>query len=175
MLECIYSRWSETVQAWEYVFSQITTTNAPTTFLFELMEQNWYKINQKIKSGWFFCYLKTIWNHQNESMVLEMKIIKQRLEFEECLKQRLKFICELSKVIPTFINSGIRLVILLYLSVQFLILFLFLNQIHFQQYIYRNYLLVFITVVAFSIFTIHYKQFFDLIFVLIFSLNNWNK
>ena len=31
-----------------------------------------------------------------------MKIIKQELEFEECLKQRLEFICEFSKVIPTF-------------------------------------------------------------------------
>lgn len=50
-------------------------------------------------------------------MVLEMKIIKQRLEFEECLKQRLKFICELSKVTPTFINSSIRLVICFNFSV----------------------------------------------------------
>ena len=37
-----------------------------------------------------------------------MKIIKQKLEFEECLKQRLEFICEFYKVTPTFINSGIR-------------------------------------------------------------------
>ena len=37
-----------------------------------------------------------------------MKIIKQDLEFEECLKQRLEFICEFSKVTPTFINSSIR-------------------------------------------------------------------
>ena len=37
-----------------------------------------------------------------------MKIIKQDLEFEECLKQRLEFICELSKVTPTFINGSIR-------------------------------------------------------------------
>ena len=37
-----------------------------------------------------------------------MKIIKQELEFEECLKQRLEFICELSKVTPTFINGSIR-------------------------------------------------------------------
>ena len=41
-------------------------------------------------------------------MVFEVKIIKQKLEFEECLKQRLEFICEFSKVTPTFINSGIR-------------------------------------------------------------------
>ena len=37
-----------------------------------------------------------------------MKIIKQELEIEECLKQRLEFICEFSKVTPTFINSSIR-------------------------------------------------------------------
>ena len=41
-------------------------------------------------------------------MVRKMKIIKQELEFEECLKQRLEFICEFSKVIPTFINGSIR-------------------------------------------------------------------
>lgn len=41
-------------------------------------------------------------------MVFELKIIKQKLEFEECLKQRLEFICEFSKVTPTFINSSIR-------------------------------------------------------------------
>ena len=41
-------------------------------------------------------------------MVFEVKIIKQKLEFEECLKQRLEFICEFSKVTPTFINSSIR-------------------------------------------------------------------
>ena len=41
-------------------------------------------------------------------MVSEVKIIKQKLEFEECLKQRLEFICEFSKVNPTFINGSIR-------------------------------------------------------------------
>ena len=41
-------------------------------------------------------------------MVLKLKIIKQELQFEECLKQRLEFICEFSKVTPTFINSSIR-------------------------------------------------------------------
>ena len=41
-------------------------------------------------------------------MVFEVKIIKQKLEFEECLKQRLEFICEFSKVTPTFIKSSIR-------------------------------------------------------------------
>ena len=37
-----------------------------------------------------------------------MKIIKEELQFEESLKQKLKFICEFSKVTPTFINSSIR-------------------------------------------------------------------
>ena len=37
-----------------------------------------------------------------------MKISKKELQFEESLKQRLKFICEFSKVIPTFINGSIR-------------------------------------------------------------------
>ena len=37
-----------------------------------------------------------------------MKIIKQELQFEESLKQRLEFICEFSKVSPSFINGGIR-------------------------------------------------------------------
>ena len=41
-------------------------------------------------------------------MVLIMKIIKQELEIEECLKQRLEFICEFSKVTPTFVNGSIR-------------------------------------------------------------------
>ena len=35
-----------------------------------------------------------------------MKIIKQNLQFEESLKQRLEFICEFSKVTPTFINGS---------------------------------------------------------------------
>ena len=37
-----------------------------------------------------------------------MNIIKEELQFEESLKQRLEFICELSKVTPTFINGSIR-------------------------------------------------------------------
>ena len=37
-----------------------------------------------------------------------MKIIKQELQFEECLKQRLEFICEFAKVTPIFINGSIR-------------------------------------------------------------------
>ena len=41
-------------------------------------------------------------------MVYKLKIIKQELQFEECLKQRLEFICEFAKVTPTFINGNIR-------------------------------------------------------------------
>lgn len=41
-------------------------------------------------------------------MVLKLKIIKQELQFEECLKQRLEFICEFAKVTTTFINGSIR-------------------------------------------------------------------
>ena len=37
-----------------------------------------------------------------------MKIIKQKLEFEKCLKQRIEFICEFSKFTTTFINGSIR-------------------------------------------------------------------
>ena len=37
-----------------------------------------------------------------------MQIIKEKLQFEESLKQRLEFICEFSKVTPTFINGSIR-------------------------------------------------------------------
>ena len=37
-----------------------------------------------------------------------MKIIKEKLEFEECLKQRLEFICKFAKVKPVFINGSIR-------------------------------------------------------------------
>ena len=40
-------------------------------------------------------------------MVLKMKIIKQELQFDESLKQRLEFICEFSKVTPTFITGSI--------------------------------------------------------------------
>ena len=41
-------------------------------------------------------------------MVYVMKIIKQEIQFEESLKQRLEFICEFSKVNPTFIKGSIR-------------------------------------------------------------------
>ena len=37
-----------------------------------------------------------------------IKIITQELEIESNLKQQLEFICEFSKVTPTFINGSIR-------------------------------------------------------------------
>lgn len=37
-----------------------------------------------------------------------MQIIKEKIEFEKSLKQRLDFICEFSKVTPIFINGSIR-------------------------------------------------------------------
>ena len=37
-----------------------------------------------------------------------MNIIKQEVQFDESLKQRLEFICEFSKVTPTFITGSIR-------------------------------------------------------------------
>ena len=37
-----------------------------------------------------------------------MQIIKEELQFEENLKQRLEFICEFAKVNATFINGSIR-------------------------------------------------------------------
>ena len=52
----------------------------------------------------FFCCEKVI----QERMVFKMQIIKEELRFEESLKQRLEFICEFSKVTPTFINGSIR-------------------------------------------------------------------
>ena len=59
----------------------------------------------------FFCYKKIILKYK-ERMVFEMNVIKQELQFEEGLKQRLKFICNFSKAPPTFIigknNSYIR-------------------------------------------------------------------
>ena len=37
-----------------------------------------------------------------------MQIIKEELQFEESLKQRLEFICEFAKATPIFINGSIR-------------------------------------------------------------------
>ena len=41
-------------------------------------------------------------------MVFEMQILKEQLQFEESLKQRLEFICEFAKTTPIFINGSIR-------------------------------------------------------------------
>ena len=41
-------------------------------------------------------------------MVYKLKIIKQELQFAECLIQILEFICEFANVTPTFINGSIR-------------------------------------------------------------------
>ena len=63
------------------------------------------KINQK----WLiFFNAKKVIQSLKERMVLEMKIIKEELRFEENLKKRLEFICEFSKVTPTFVNGSIR-------------------------------------------------------------------
>ncbi len=37
-----------------------------------------------------------------------MKIINEELQFEKSIKQRIEFICEFSKVVPTFIKGSIR-------------------------------------------------------------------
>ena len=37
-----------------------------------------------------------------------MKIIKEDLQFEESLKQRLEYICEFARTTPIFINGSIR-------------------------------------------------------------------
>ncbi len=37
-----------------------------------------------------------------------INIIKQEIPFEKTLKQRLEFICQISKTKPTFINGSIR-------------------------------------------------------------------
>ena len=40
--------------------------------------------------------------------MFEMNVIKQELQFEEGLRQRLQFICNFSKAPPIFINGSIR-------------------------------------------------------------------
>ena len=54
----------------------------------------------------FFCAKKSSCKIRKDGVV--MKIIKEELQFEESLKQRLEFICEFAKVSPTFINGSIR-------------------------------------------------------------------
>lgn len=59
-----------------------------------------------------------------------MNIIKQELQFEESLKQRLEFICEFSKVTPTFINGSIRKLEktnLIYIEPHFCAIFIYNN------------------------------------------------
>ena len=63
------------------------------------------KINQK----WLIFFVaKKFIQSLKERIVLEIKIIKKELQFEKNLKKRLEFICEFSKVTPTFINGSIR-------------------------------------------------------------------
>ena len=78
---------------------QVLST-APITNLFELQIQK--SISKMVD---FFVCEKII---LKERMVSVMKIIKQEIQFEESLKQRLEFICEFSKVSPTFIKGSIR-------------------------------------------------------------------
>ena len=73
------------------------------TFLFEQIRTERYKYHSE--KGWYFFYLQ---KYHPRKVVFEMKIIKEELQFEESLKQRLEFICEFSKVNPIFINGSIR-------------------------------------------------------------------
>lgn len=40
-----------------------------------------------------------------------MQIVKEELQFDDSLKKRLEFICEFSKVTPTFVNGSIRKIV----------------------------------------------------------------
>ena len=55
-----------------------------------------YKYQSENKIWLIFLLLKPNIKIIQERMVFDMKIIKQELEFEGCLKQRLEFICEFS-------------------------------------------------------------------------------
>ena len=55
-----------------------------------------------------FFVAKKVIQSQKERMVIEMQIVKEELQFDDRLKKRLEFICEFSKVTPTFINGSIR-------------------------------------------------------------------
>ena len=80
-------------------------SSAPTTYLFELFRTDDMKINQK----WLIFFIaKKVIQSQKERMVIEMQIVKEELQFDDSLKKRLEFICEFSKVTPTFINGSIR-------------------------------------------------------------------
>ena len=65
-------------------------------------------IDKSIRNGWFFFIAKKVIQSQKERMVIEMQIVKEELQFDDNLKKRLEFICEFSKVTPTFINGSIR-------------------------------------------------------------------
>ena len=56
----------------------------------------------------FFFIAKKVIQSQKERMVIEMQIVKEELQFDDSLKKRLEFICEFSKVTPTFVNGSIR-------------------------------------------------------------------
>ena len=63
------------------------------------------KINQK----WLIFFIaKKVIQSQKERMVIEMQIVKEELQFDDSIKKRLEFICEFSKVNPTFINGSVR-------------------------------------------------------------------
>ena len=80
-------------------------SSAPTTYLFELFRTDDMKINQK----WLIFFIaKKVIQSKKERMVIEMQIVKEELQFDDNLKKRLEFICEFSKVTPTFVNGSIR-------------------------------------------------------------------
>ena len=79
--------------------------SAPMTYLFELFRTDDMKINQK----WLIFFIaKKVIKSPKERMVIEMQIVKEELQFDDNLKKRLEFICEFSKVTPTFVNGSIR-------------------------------------------------------------------
>ena len=78
----------------------ITSTNDVSVRTFRTERYKYHS-----EKGWYFLMQKY---HLMERMVFDMKIIKEELQFEESLKQRLEFTCEFSKVNPAFINGSIR-------------------------------------------------------------------
>lgn len=62
-----------------------------------------------------------------------MKIIKQEIQFEKSLKKRLEFICEFSKVSPTFIKASIRKIEKINLSYTTTKYFIFIFSISFSS------------------------------------------
>ena len=77
---------------------------APIIFLFQTNRTE-LRDNQSENKIWLiFSFTKKSFD-ENENIIFMVKIIKQELEFDECLKQRIEFTYELSKVTPTFINQ----------------------------------------------------------------------